>query len=44
MLSSKKNLLTLLAHPDTGNQDNCKKMCAMLSSLFTEFITRLKST
>ena len=39
-----KNLLTLLAHPDTGNQHNCNKMCAMLSSLFTEFITRLEST
>ena len=43
LLIKGKNLLTLLAHPDTGNQHNCNKMCAMLSSLFTEFI-RLEST
>ena len=43
LLIQVKNLLTLLAQPDTGNQHNCDKMCAMLSSLFTEFITRIES-
>ena len=43
LLIQVKNLITLLAQPDTGNQHNCNKMCAMLSSLFTEFITRIES-
>ena len=44
LLIQLKNPLTLLAHPDTRNQHNYNKLCAILSSLFTEYMTRFEST
>ena len=43
LIQLKKPLIKLLAHLDTGNQQNCNKICVMLS-LFTESITDCKST
>ena len=33
----------MLAHLDTGNQNNCHKLCTMLS-LYKEFISEFEST